>query len=258
MSQPLPAQNSDPKIMPKRDLVLSPPRMNAAGTLGYVPDLRSPIPWVEFGAFITNPVSMRRRSAAEHPTLLEYPGGLLLHSGLPNPGFRTILEKYARRWKESRLPIIVHLMADRPEETRDMVRALEGLENIAAVELGFAPLLADDIILLACEMSRGELPLIVCLPPEVVLRLGPSVLSQGAAAISFAAPRGTLSSKGKIVAGRLFGPSLFPQTLDIVSTAARVGIPTIAGGGVYSSDDANAMLAAGAIAVQFDAQLWLP
>jgi hypothetical protein len=36
-------------------------------------------------------------------------------------------------------------MADRPEETQHMVRMLESQENVMAVELGFAPLLANDI-----------------------------------------------------------------------------------------------------------------
>jgi len=75
-----------------------------------------------------------------------------------------------------------------------MVKELEEIDNVAAVELGFAPLLADDIILLAIEMSLGELPLIVSLSAEQVLRLGPQALQTGAAAISIAAPRGTLPS----------------------------------------------------------------
>ena len=91
---------------------------------------------------------------------------------MPNPGFHATVRKYGRRWQEASLPIIVHLMADRPEETMQMVQALEGVENVMAVELGFAPLLTADIILIAIEMSRGELPLIVSLPAEQILELG--------------------------------------------------------------------------------------
>ena len=182
-------------------------------------DLKAPVPWRDFGAFITNPISWRPRTAAEPPNLVEYPGGFLIHSGLPNPGFGMAVTRYARRWADSPLPTIVHVMADRPEETREMVRALEGMENVMAVELGFAPLLADDIILLAVEMSRGELPLIICLQGEQVLRLGPRTLQQGATAISLAAPRGTVSRDGGVVSGRLFGPSLFPRSLSLVYAA---------------------------------------
>ena len=50
-----------------------------------------------------------------------------------------------------------------------MVQMLEMQENVMAVELGFAPLLADDILLLTLEMCLGELPLIFSLPVEQVL-----------------------------------------------------------------------------------------
>jgi dihydroorotate dehydrogenase len=139
-----------------------------------------------------------------------------------------------------------------------MVQALEGEDNVMGVELGFAPLLADDIILLALEMSRGELPLIVCLPHEQVLRLGPRVLREGAAAISLAAPRGSLVRDGEELSGRLFGASLFPAALGLVRAASKAGLPIIGAGGVFAAEAVQAMLAAGAMAIQLDAQLWLP
>ena len=265
----------------KQDLTFSNPYMNAAGTLGFAPDYRAPVPWDSFGTFVTNPLSLRPRKPTTNPVLIEYPGGFLLHTGLPNPGLNVAVRKYARRWADSRLPVIVHLMADRPDETMRMVQALEGLENIAAVELGFAPLLADDIILLTIEMSLGELPLIVSLPVEQVLSLGPRAIQEGAAAISLAAPRGMLpyppasphsrstvtdfsrsfksengGNKRGAVTGRLSGAGLFPQALLTVRDAARTGIPIIGAGGVESKENADAMLSVGALAVQMDASLW--
>jgi dihydroorotate dehydrogenase (NAD+) catalytic subunit len=244
--------------MPKQDLAFNKPLMNAAGTLGFAQDPRAPIEWNAFGAFVTNPVSMRPRLAAAQPSIIQYSGGFLLHTGLPNPGFRRVLQEHVRGWARSHLPVIVHLMADRPDETRDMVRALEGRENIVAAELGFAPLLADDLIHLAVEMSTGELPLIVNLPSDQFLRLGPGLLQLGAAALSLGTPRGSLSLEGSFVSGRLHGPGLYPTALDLVQTAARIGIPVIGAGGVFSSDSTTSMLAAGALAVQLDAVLWLP
>ncbi|HTP03339.1 MAG TPA: nitronate monooxygenase [Anaerolineales bacterium] len=244
--------------MPKRDLVFQNPMMNGAGALGFAPDLRGPVPWAELGAFITNPISLRSRRAAAAPALLEFQGGFLLHTGLPNPGFRSVIRQYARRWKDAPMPVIVHLLADRPDETRRMVQALEGAENVMAVELGFAPLLAGDIILLVVEMCSGELPLIVSLPAEQVLELGSRALQSGAAALSIAPPRGAISRDGALVTGRLFGPSLLPRTLDVVHSAAHSGFPVIGAGGICSKADTDAMLAAGALAVQVDSALWLP
>lgn len=250
--------------MYKRDLSLRKPIMNAAGALGFAPEPRAGLDWDEFGAFVTNPLSLRPRAPLAEPQVLSYPGGVLLHTGLPNPGFRAVLKKYASRWAGARLPVIVHLMADRPEQTAQMVRQLEGLENIAAVELGFAPGLAADIILIALEMALGELPLIVSLPMEQVLSLGPRVVQDGAIAVSLAAPRGALPMPADgvrethrgVVSGRLYGPGLFPQALDVVQNAVKLGLPTIGAGGVYSPEDAGVMLSAGALAVQLDSALW--
>jgi dihydroorotate dehydrogenase len=241
----------------KQDLTFSNPFMNAAGTLGYAPDYRAPVPWELFGAFVTNPLSLRPRKPAKNPALIEYPGGFLLHTGLPNPGLKATVKKHSRRWKDSSLPIIVHLMADRPEEAKKMVQILEDLENVVAVELGFAPLLSDDIILLAIEMSLGELPLIVCLPPDQVLSLGPNVIQAGAAAISLGAPRGmVLDKNNQYVTGRLSGVGLFPQSLLIVQEAVQSQLPIIGAGGVASRENAQALLSVGALAVQLDASLW--
>ena len=241
----------------KRDLYFSKPLMNAAGSLGFAPDTRNGVSLDVFGAFVTNPFSLRSRLPAAKPALVEHPGGFLLHTGLPNPGFTAGLKKYSARWSRSDLPIIVHLMADRPEETQRMVRMLESQENVMAAELGFAPLLANDIILMTLEMCLGEVPLVFSLPVEQVLSLGPRLIQEGAQAISISAPRGALMTD-HLITGRLYGPSLFPQTLETVYSAAKLGLPIIGAGGVWTKENADAMLSVGALAVQVDAALWNP
>jgi dihydroorotate dehydrogenase (NAD+) catalytic subunit len=244
----------------KRDLYFSKPYLNVAGTLGFAPDFRSLQDFGSldmFGAFVTNPFSLRPRLPTAQPAVIEYPGGFLLHTGLPNPGLRTGIKKYASRWNNSDLPVIVHLMADRPEETRSMVRMLEEIENVMAVELGFAPLLANDIIQLTLEMCLGELPLVFSLPVAQVLSLGPRLIQGGAQAIGLSTPRGALFAD-HLITGRLYGPSLFPQSFETVYSAVRIGLPIIGSGGVWTKENADAMLSAGALAVQVDAALWNP
>ncbi len=244
----------------KRDLYFSKPLMNAAGTLGVAPEARAGVSFDFFGAFVTNPFSLRPRSPAAKPAVLEYPGGFLFHTGLPNPGLSVGMKKYAAKWSRSDLPVIVHLMADRPEETQRMVRMLETEENVMAAELGFAPLLSEDIIHLTLEMCLGEVPLIFSLPVEQVLSLGPRLIQEGAQAISIAAPRGALPLSphhpSRLQTGRLYGPSLFPQTLETVYSAAKLVLPIIGAGGIWTKENADAMLSAGAMAVQVDAALW--
>jgi dihydroorotate dehydrogenase (NAD+) catalytic subunit len=243
----------------KRDLYFSKPIMNAAGTLGFAPDTHNGISLDAFGAFVTNPFSLRPRSPAAKPAVLEYPGGFLFHTGLPNPGLNAGMKKYSARWSRSDLPVIVHLMADRPEETQRMVRMLETEENVMAAELGFAPLLSDDIIHLTLEMCMGEVPLIFSLPVGQVLSLGPRLIQDGAQAISISAPRGALPPPpSPLITGRLYGPSLFPQTLESVYSAAKLTLPIIGAGGIWTKENADAMLSAGAMAVQVDAALWSP
>jgi dihydroorotate dehydrogenase len=246
----------------KRDLYFSKPIMNAAGLLGFSPDIRSlgDFGSLNFGAFVTNPISLRPRVPTAHPAVLEFPGGFLLHSGLPNPGLTAVMKKHVARWNRADIPVIVHLMADRPEETRHMIQMLEGVENVMAVELGFAPLLSDDILFLNLEMCAGELPLIFSLPPEQILRLAPRLMDGGAAAISVSHPRGALMRDGKLVTGRLFGRAQFPRSLEIVRSVAMLArnMPVIGAGGVWTEQDAADMLSAGAMAVQMDASLWLP
>jgi dihydroorotate dehydrogenase (NAD+) catalytic subunit len=243
----------------KRDLYLARPYLNAAGSLGFDPARYARLEnALQLGAFVTNPLSLRARQPAANPQLLEYAGGFLAHSGLPNPGLDAALKRYARKWHDSPMPVIVHLMADRPEETARMTRRLETIENVMAVEMGFAPGLSDDILRYALDMSLGELPILMNLPHEQVLSLGPSLVQAGASAISIAAPRGSLYRDGKITSGRLYGPGLLPRSLEIVHAAARLGLPVIGAGGVYSMQDAEAMLVAGALAVQFDSVLWKP
>jgi dihydroorotate dehydrogenase len=84
-------------------------------------------------------------------------------------------------------------------------------------------------------------------------------MQEGAAAISMTSPRGALMNDGnKLITGRLYGQSIFPRSLDIVHSAAMIGMPIIGAGGVWTEQDAADMLSAGAMAVQTDASLWVP
>jgi len=240
--------------MSKRDLWLDPPWMNAAGTLGFAPDLRAPVERTGLGAFVTNPLSRRPRRPADPPACLPVEGGVLIHTGLPNPGLSAAIHRYGRRWASIKLPVIVHLMADSPQVTARMVQSLEGRENVMAVELGFPPGAAGVDILAVLRAALGELPLIVQLPGEDLLPLGPDLVAAGAAALSMAAPRGEAGG----VRGRIYGPGLFAQTLETTRACAASGLPVIAAGGVYIKENAQALIEAGALAVQLDTVLWKP
>ncbi|NUM45002.1 MAG: hypothetical protein HUU38_09865 [Anaerolineales bacterium] len=228
----------------------SSPLWNAAGTLGFALPKRSPFS-TGLGAFVTNPISWGPRTPAHGPRLVTYPGGVLLHTGLPNPGFRAVLRQFAGQWARSPLPVIVHLVAESPETVQRMVRQLEEVEGVAGIELGLPPDADPAYLTELLHAARGELPLIVRLSPEEDVPLPqPEVISLGA-------PRGTLpGAEGVWVQGRLMGPGLFPLSLHAARKWHARGIPFIAGGGVYHPTQAEALLAAGAAAVQLDLCLW--
>jgi dihydroorotate dehydrogenase (NAD+) catalytic subunit len=241
----------------KQDLSFRTPLMNAAGMLGFLPNWRGPVNLDQLGAFVTNPVSLAPRQPAESRTVLSFPGGFLLHTGLPNPGLRVVLQRCALRWRESPLPILVHLLASSPEEAARMVARLEELENIAGVEIGFEPQVTAEQALARIQAALGELPVIANLPPERAGELAQALAGSGVSAFSLAPTRGSLPGPdGKLVSGRLYGPALLPQALAAVQAATRSGIPVIGSGGVTSQKDAAAMQAAGAVAVQLDSVLW--
>ena len=244
-------------LPPTPFLDLKTPWMNAAGSLGFAPDAHGPVAFQSLGAFVTNPISARPRRASVGPRLLEYPGGVLLHSGLPNLGLRGVLKKHAGVWARVDLPIIVHLMAENGEELRKMVLQLENVENVAAVEVGVPADAAEELAVELLQAAQGELPVICQIALPRALELGETMLAAGASAISLGPPRGTLPGpSGKLVSGRLYGPAIYPQALEIVRLLAKLELPVIAAGGIDSQEKGESMLAAGALAVQIDVGLW--
>ncbi len=245
--------------MIREDLYLASPWMNAAGTLGFAPSAAARWPLTEPpGVFVTNPISLSPRTPAAERNLLAYPGGVLLHSGLPNPGLSRILRRFSERWAQSTLPTWVHLIGTNPAEIQEMVQRLEGREGVMALELGLPPEAHQAGALSLVEAAFGELPLVVHLSLNSANEAWVKELPRlGASAISLGAPRGMLlTDTSRPVGGRLYGPALFPLMLAAVQNSRRLGIPIIAGAGVYRRQDAQALRDAGAWAVQLDTVLW--
>lgn len=245
--------------MGKYDLFIDPPLMNAAGSLGYAPDPHGPVDTGLLGAFITNPVSLRPRNPALGPRHLPFPGGFLLHTGHPNPGLRVVLHRYRKRWSRSPRPVLVHLLAQGVDEVARMVNHLEGLAGvIAGLELGLPPQVEVEEAIAMAQSGVGELPVVLRLPLERAPELASAIAATiEVAAFSLGPPRGALSDPdGELVHGRLYGPALYPWALEALLAIMKTGIPVIGGVGVYQPEQAEVMLAAGAIGVQLDSVLW--
>ena len=200
--------------------------MNASGTLGFVPDPYGPVDLSRFGAFITNPFSHEARTPAHGKRVYPFPGGFLLHTGYPNPGLKVALRRYATRWSHSSLPVIVHLLPENVAQAAEMVRLLESVDGLLAVEVGLPPEVDAAAAAAFARAACGELPVIMRLPFDHPLDLARAVAEAEIAAVGLAPPpRGCTVFPENLVHGRLYGPALFPQALDAVHTIAQAGIP---------------------------------
>mgnify|MGYP001028750835 CR=1 FL=1 len=241
----------------KRDLLLEKPFINSAGTLGFAPDPHS-MPFLsKLGAFITNPISLQPRVPASNRACLPFPGGFLLHTGLPNPRINRGIARFKNRWAGAPLPVIIHLLVETPESLAGMVRMLEGLENVMGVALGLPPGCTLQLLSQFMEAAFGELPIILCLNPEQIPVLRESLSDINPNALHLTEPRGTLpDGAGRLISGRLYGPGIFPLMLNAAEQLIRTGHRLIVNGGIYDKSHADILLTMGVTAVGLGSILW--
>lgn len=241
----------------KQDFNLAQPFVNTAGSLGFCPDLQS-IPYLpRLGAFITNPISRYSRSPARSRTCLPYEGGFLLHTGLPNSGISRVIRQHKHCWAGSLVPVILHLLVETPETLEEMVRKIEGLENIMAVELGLPADCEPHHLQAFMDAALGELPVVVCLDPQQVCKLGDAIPDGQCAALHLVQPRGCLPSRtGEIVSGRLSGPGNFPVMLYMARQMIERGVPLIVDGDAIHPWQVKALQESGVSAIGLGGVLW--
>jgi dihydroorotate dehydrogenase len=252
----------------KHGLALHNPIMPATGIMGYSDACSRLIPLETLGAIVTNPITARPRRGAGLPRAHKIPGGLLLHTGLHNPGVAAVIRYHRQRWERSPVPIIPHVVGVNVHEAVACVERLRSVAAVAGIELGLPDslTLTDALRVVASVREVCSLPLVVKLPlwraaDPSQRSLAARIVAQGSAdALTVAAPpRGTLWREGQAITGRLYGPLTFHQALwALRQVAAQVGdrLPLIGCGGVHGPADARAMLEAGALAVQVDGYAW--
>jgi dihydroorotate dehydrogenase (NAD+) catalytic subunit len=243
----------------KHGLTLANPVMNAAGTLGFCQEYRGLLDLSRLGAFVTNPLTLRSRTPAHAPNAVPLPDGVVVHTGLPNPGVAAAIRRWDREWRRLGPPVIVHLAATTPAETARGMTLLERTNGVAGIEMGLRDdVSAADLAHLVRE-ALGAQPLLVRLPLARAAELAPAAAKAGADALTIAAPpRGEAPHGDKAVTGRRYGPGLFAQALEALEfvVALNLGLPLVGAGGVYALENVRALLAAGAVAVQVDAAAW--
>ncbi len=248
----------------KYSLVLSTPVMPAAGAFGFGDRYKTLVNFEKLGAIVTNPVTIEPWNPARGTRMIPLDAGLLLHTGLPNPGLKRVIKQNRRIWANLPIPVILHLVATTARQVEQAGEILDEVEEIAGVELG----LADDIseveaLDLVTAAARMEKPLLVRLPFYECYQLALPLAAAGAdALVMTAAPRGTARDlhTGRLVSGRIYGPLIKPMILRMVGRLRREipdDIPIIGCGGIHSPQDARDYLEAGAVAVQVDTATWV-
>jgi hypothetical protein len=225
--------------------------MNQAGTLGFSPRNSRLAPG---SIFVTNPLSPRVRVPSTDRTMLPFPGGFLMHTGLPNAGWKSIRRTYTAHWAQSTVSVWVHVISVDLSELAAIVRDCEELDGIAAIELGLPPGCSRDDVSQMVQAARGEIPLVLHISAGEDLCLLKS-LPAAVSAVTLGTPRGMLPLDGKMVHGRLHGPGLFPVMLETLQNFKGLPVPLILGG-ICNAADGKTALQCGAAAVQMDMLCW--
>jgi dihydroorotate dehydrogenase (NAD+) catalytic subunit len=248
----------------KNTLELHTPVMCAAGTFGFGEVYRNFINIDKIGAIVTHPITYDGWTAARGPRVVPLDAGVLMHTGLPNPGLNKALRKYRNLWIALPLPIIVHLVATTPEHVRKSAARLDEEDGVDAIELG----LADDLdwqeaeTLVKAAVSKTDKPVLVRLPLLDAYEIAQPVADAGAGALVVSAPpRGTArdAKTGRLVSGRIYGPLVKPVVLHAVGRLVEriKDVPIIGAGGIHSAQDARDFIETGAVAVQVDSVTWI-
>jgi dihydroorotate dehydrogenase (NAD+) catalytic subunit len=247
----------------KRVLEVNSPVMPAAGTFGYGERYRDLVNFDKLGAIVTNPITYEAWSPATGTRVVPLDAGVLMHTGLPNPGLNKALRRHRNLWTLLPVPVIVHLVATSVDHIRKCAARLDEEDSVAAIEIG----LNDDITaheaeaLIDAAVSRTDKPILARLPLNDAYEIAESVVDAGAGALVISAPpRGTARDPqtGRLVSGRLYGPVVKPIILRVVGQLSRrIDIPIIGAGGIHTPQDARDYIEAGAVAVQVDSLTWI-
>lgn len=255
-----------------RGLRLANPLLVASGTFGYGVEYGEVVDVERLGGICSKGTTLHPRAGNRPPRVTETPAGMLNSIGLQNPGVEGVLERYATRWAEWQVPVIVNVAGESIEDYVAVAERLDGQPGVAGIELNIScPNVGKGGLQFALDADaagevtaavRGatDLPLMVKLSPAAadVRSIARAVEDAGADALSAVntLPGMALDRRARRpllgnTYGGLSGPALKPVALRVVYEVAQVvRIPIVGIGGIGSLDDVLDYLLAGAVAVQ--------
>ena len=248
---------------------LKSPVITASGTFGYGDELPDLVQLSKIGAVTTKTITLGPRTGNPSPRICETSSGMLNTIGLQNIGLERFLDEKLESLLALSIPVIVSIAGSTAEEYVSIVKRLNTVKGISAIELNLScPNLKKKIICQDEELFAGIIkktskikrhPLIAKLSPQVedVPAIARLAEKSGADAVSLvntfpgmSIDVHTFKPRLSTVTGGLSGPCIKPLALRCVWEAANsVKIPVIGGGGIASGQDAAEFIIAGASAV---------
>ena len=254
-------------------LTLRNPIVPASGTFGYGLEFTDFVDLAKLGAFCTKGLSLHPHAGNPPPRICETPAGMLNAIGLQNVGVKVFVEEKLPRLRELGATVIANVWGDAEEDYVAVVGALEGVADVAAVELniscpnvekggmlfGNSPSATASLVSRVRAATRRTL--VVKLSPNApdlvesaraARDAGADVLSLVNTFVGMAIDPVTARPRLSFGTGGLSGPAIKPLALRMVFQVARAlpGVPLMGIGGISDLSDVLEFLAAGASAVQ--------
>jgi len=254
-------------------LTLQNPIVPASGTFGYGLEFTDFVDLAKLGAFCTKGLSLHPHAGNPPPRICETPAGMLNAIGLQNVGVKVFVEEKLPRLRELGATVIANVWGDAEEDYVAVVGALEGVADVAAVELniscpnverggmlfGNSPSATASLVSRVRAATRRTL--VVKLSPNApdlvesaraARDAGADVLSLVNTFVGMAIDPVTARPRLSFGTGGLSGPAIKPLALRMVFQVARAlpGVPLMGIGGISDLSDVLEFLAAGASAVQ--------
>jgi dihydroorotate dehydrogenase (NAD+) catalytic subunit len=254
-------------------LELKNPITTASGTFGYGLEFTDFVDLSTLGALCTKGLSLQPHAGNPPPRICETPAGMLNAIGLQNVGVEVFLAEKLPKLRELGATVIANVWGDVEEDYVTVVRALEGAEAVAAIELniscpnvqrggmlfGNSPTLTHSLVSRVRGATRR--PLIVKLSPNApdlvesaraARAAGADILSLVNTFVGMAIDPETARPRISFGTGGLSGPAIKPLAVRMVYQVARAlpDTPLMGIGGIADLSDVLEFLAAGATAVQ--------
>lgn len=252
-------------------LLLKNPVLVSSGTYGIGEEYDEFLDIGKLGGIITKSITLYPKKGNPPPRVVETPAGMLNAIGLQNPGFEVFKKEKVPFLKKLKIPIIINIAGDTPEEYEELAAKVGDLGVASAIELNIScpnvkkgglafssdPHMTHDVVALARKAT--SLPIITKLSPnvtdvtffaKVAIDAGTDGLSLINTLLGMSIDIDNMRPCIANITGGLSGPAIRPVAVRVIwQVAKKYNIPIIGMGGVEDAASAIELLLAGATAV---------